>query len=382
MKLKWELAGLNLIRVIGRHIFIVANTVWHLGGPTIVARFDLDGRLDSDFGASGIVLLDDALSFGATFKDLVELPDGDFMLVGGFYDECGDCDIVDEWPVAVRLNPDGSRDRQFKSYEGYEETGPVQRHFADLMSVTPVSNGKLLITGPWNREILRLKRNGRIDRSFGRRGAAAIPCTGATCTARILARQPSGRTLVTAGSENGFIRVAGFDESGKLDATFGLLGIATIDSGLTSASQPYLGIPRRDGGVSLIGNFSGPIDGIQTRDKYQLALSRDGVPITPASPSAGLIFRSLGLGESFDERAATAVSENAVAFDSKRSRDRSILLTSIGGGADLGLTEKIVFQPGKGHPQTRMALTKRYLFLAQIGSTLHTRLVIERFVLR
>lgn len=231
----------------------------------LIARFHPDGSLDGSFGAEGLVKVTDPAASGTSAGPLVVEPGGGIVVAGGTSDETyisrtvlfrlaanGDLDEsfgfaqlpelnavydlarspggrlvgvghavvgsrgVDTKPQAFRFKPTGVLDRSF-SADGI--AGIPAAKLGDLYSLVLEPDGSILATGagnatPYDQQgepdeagsdllLVRIKRNGRPDRSFARRGVVLTDLGGNADGASALGVQPGGK-IVLAGSRGDY----------------------------------------------------------------------------------------------------------------------------------------------------------------------------------
>ena len=133
--------------------------------------------------------------------------------------------------LVVRYRRDGRLDRTFGSRGIFKTALPAAAGPFLATSVVPErSTGRLLIGGAYGQDsmlVLRLTAAGRLDRTFGRNraGLASVPAGG---IANSLAIQPGGGILLGGSNANGPGRpmvVARFTRHGRLDRRFGQGGL-------------------------------------------------------------------------------------------------------------------------------------------------------------
>jgi uncharacterized delta-60 repeat protein len=95
-------------------------------------------------------------------------------------------------------------------------------------------------------------RNGSLDRSFGRGGIVTTDVGTTFEGARDVAAQPDGKVVV-AGAAAGDFALARYTLNGRLDATFGNDGIVTTDIGRASDDSAEAVALRRDGKIVVAG---------------------------------------------------------------------------------------------------------------------------------
>jgi uncharacterized delta-60 repeat protein len=266
-----------------------------------LARYLPDGRLDPSFGAGGIsrhALWAD----GGLVYDLIVQPDGKLVAVGSAYPcEYLDCIVFGavRYLPDGRLDPSFSRNGRTRVSFGYGQhlahaatlqgdgkivvagagrvlhdppasafaiarfrrDGRLDRSFsgdgralvrfgrgrADVARGVAIGGrGRIVAAGYSARHegrgrltLVRLRRDGRLDRSFGRRGRARVAARGASLFGSALLLDPAGRILVGGGLGSADVRdissdwaLVRFGPGGKLDRSFGGGdGLVTTDFG-------------------------------------------------------------------------------------------------------------------------------------------------------
>jgi uncharacterized delta-60 repeat protein len=196
------------------------------GGPNsefAAARYNLDGSLDTSFDMDGIVIT--PMGTGHDFADDVKIqPDGKIMLTG-------DREQGDDYDFALaRYNADGTLDSSF------DGGGKVTTDFGGddvAITVSLQSNGKLLAVGytgdsdksilKYDAAIARYNANGVIDTSLDGDGKLISDVGFPNSTARAMAIQSDGKTVVAGYTFNGVnndFSVVRYTTDGFLDPTF------------------------------------------------------------------------------------------------------------------------------------------------------------------
>ena len=162
------------------------------------------GSLDPSFGNHGKVA-----ATGSGLAALAIQPDGK-IVAGGYGSE----------PL-VRFNRDGSPDRAFGSYGG------VNWPKGEVRALVLQADGKIVTAGDGARHayfthfaLHRFLRDGRLDRTFGIAGTAAV--RNGEVDALVL--QPDGKIVAAGKTNKGFMLVR-FDSDGRLDLGFGDAGV-------------------------------------------------------------------------------------------------------------------------------------------------------------
>ena len=216
-----------------------------IGDRLDVRGFTTEGRL------TGTVIADDLLGEEAA---TALQPDGRLLQAAGG-DGASTAAAGATFGVR-RLLPDGRLDPAFG-------TGGTERHRMPGGGATTISDivvapsGRLLLAGT-NREtpfVVRLRRDGSVDRAFGRRGYARFTGSEGHHAAVIAIRRDGG--ILLAGSEAAggqpTFDVAAFRPSGRLDRRFGRAGRARIQTGFEVAAIDRM-VPLSNGRVLLLGS--------------------------------------------------------------------------------------------------------------------------------
>ena len=193
-----------------------------------VARYNVDGTLDSTFGGDGIVTFDYEHDSQWAYDVLVQ-PDGKIVVAGE----------LDQSTGIIRLNPDGSFDNAF-SNDGIMLATPNSNFNYYTRSILIQADGKIVFS--LGTTLGRTNSNGTLDTTFGGgwgyqsviipgyvyAGSETIP------TDQFLI-QPDGKFLLAAtvwdGDQFGqndfaFIR---FTKDGPVDSTWGVNGVMIYD---------------------------------------------------------------------------------------------------------------------------------------------------------
>jgi uncharacterized delta-60 repeat protein len=142
-----------------------------LNQPTRVVSLIPDGTLDSSFGSSGAVSL-----LYARTPDLVIDPRGRILLLGSVESPEAPYDSQELDGLITRLRADGSLDSSF-GRRG-QAVIPLRRN-AELTAVAVDDRSRPLLVGAavrrtskpsWEFQLLRMTARGKIDRAFGARG--------------------------------------------------------------------------------------------------------------------------------------------------------------------------------------------------------------------
>ncbi len=254
-----------------------------------VARYHIDGSLDTTFGAAGFVTTDFAGKTNAASSVAVQA-DGKIIVAGNSNN------VTDNDFAVVRYNMDGSLDNSF-SVDGIV-TADFAGNYDIANSVVVQADGKIVAAGTSDNSefaVVRYNTDGTLDNTFGVAGKVTTTTTiGSGADGRSVVIQPDGKIIVAGYSNNGTgsdIAVVRYNTDGKLDNSFDADGVVTTTFGIaifgySCAIQPdgkivVAGQTGRDFAVvrynldgSLDNSFG--VDGIVTADfagDYDIAYS-------------------------------------------------------------------------------------------------------------
>ena len=286
---------------------VVAGTARGVEGPSAfsVARYDLNGRLDKNFGNDGTVFTtfaDGAVA--ATASAVAIQPDGK-IVVAGTVQGTIDNNSVEEFALA-RYNSDGSLDKSFgHGGEVLTDFGPDTFSSASSIALSGdkiVVAGTSTIAGSFVFAVAEYNSNGTLNQNFGSGGEATndFGPNFTVFTESGVTIEPKGQ-IVLAGTVANFtggfmgdFGLARYNKNGTLDTTFGTGGVVTTGFG-TSNAQSVAGVALEPGTGAIV--VAGTVlDATFTQD---LALARynanngsldttfgtGGVVITPSAPS-------------------------------------------------------------------------------------------------
>ncbi|MGL2962545.1 T9SS type A sorting domain-containing protein [Flavobacterium sp. RSB2_4_14] len=215
----------------------------------LVIRFNTNGSLDTTFGNSGIVLVNNNMHAKS-----VKIQSDNKIVVGGY---CGNAFAV------ARLNSDGSIDEDF-GFNGLVTTTVVLNSYqAQINALNIQGDGKIVVSGfaylnPVNLAFctIRYDINGNIDTGFGINGKV-LTNLNSSVSDMISAQaiQQDGKIVVT-GAADGAMIIARYETNGSLDTTFGTNGVVSTTFGNSSFSYSLLIQP--DNKIVVVGNIPLP----------------------------------------------------------------------------------------------------------------------------
>lgn len=175
-----------------------------------VARYNINGSLDSSFGSGGFVVISGNPAFG------IAIQSDEKIVIGA----AGSLSLH-----VIRLNTNGSLDTTFGSggIASFRQFGLFYNQLTGGVVVQP--NGDILVAAlnpaNGNRALVRLVTNGQLDSTFGTGGGAGLIAGPQT-----LGLLPSGKILVASSSFFASGGVTRYNSNGGLDTTFGVRGQA------------------------------------------------------------------------------------------------------------------------------------------------------------
>jgi uncharacterized delta-60 repeat protein len=222
-----------------------------------VARFLPDGRLDRSFSRDGRLSFD--FGYGDDFGAAVAVQQDGRIVVGGMaqYRYRTENDFL-----VVRLRENGALDRTF-SRDGIRSVNFVGRRYDHVNGLDLQPDGRIVAAGVsavgYTREdpriaVLRLNRNGTLDRRFGKRLLKPVP-HGGHAQAVVVDRAGivvGGAAYDDSRHDTAAWALVRFRPSGALDRSFGRGGILVSDFG-TGADWVGALATQRDGRLVAAG---------------------------------------------------------------------------------------------------------------------------------
>lgn len=245
---------------------VVAGYTTAFGAGGLVARYNIDGSLDTSFGNGGIVI-PAGHGHGTHFKAVVVQPDGK-IIAAGHFPEPGGCP---GWRARiVRLNPDGSLDPTFNA-DGFP-AGAWEFFFGcdatyfNSLALQP--DGKIVIAGSTydngpdlDVAVIRLTANGELDTTFNLDGLATYSIGTDDEESFSVAVNPANGKIVVAGytinsAGNKDMAFIGLTPSGLYDFAFGTSGKLTIN--FANRNDEVNAVLFRSDGKILAGGYAAP----------------------------------------------------------------------------------------------------------------------------
>jgi uncharacterized delta-60 repeat protein len=246
------------------------------GNGFAVARYNLDGSLDSTFSGDGKQTTD----FGGNdnqegARGVALQSDGKIIALGGS-GGLGSPQEHDQFSVA-RYNPDGSLDSTF-SGDGKQTTDFSDFDFGYGQAVAVQPNGKIVgfgsVGSPGSFAFVRYNADGSLDGSFSGDGKQTADFGGHEISGDLVL-QPDGKIVAVGEDDPGDFALARLNSDGSLDNSFSDDGKQTTDFGaIDGASGVAL---QSDGKIVAAGYTTDLTDG-------DVALARYGAPGDPPPP--------------------------------------------------------------------------------------------------
>jgi len=199
-----------------------------------LARYTKAGRLDAGFGQGGKIVTELGSDSNVTASDVAIQPDGNIVAVGSSFLGGGQNKFM-----LVRYRKNGRLDASFGS--GGKVLTSVGR-YSGAAAISIQRDGKLVVAG-WSQArktshvaLVRYTRTGRLDKTFGHGGTVVTSWLTGPYGVRgggySLALQTDGKIVVTYArnfpATGPQYGVARFDSDGTLDSTFGRGGVASV----------------------------------------------------------------------------------------------------------------------------------------------------------
>lgn len=207
------------------------------GTDFAVARYAINGELDTSFGGTGKVITE----FKAGESDassLVVQPDGRIIVGGSVFARSGGGArfALVRYTTVGKLDPSfGTGGKVMSDFAGTEEwiSAVVVRPTGKIVVAGSITSGKAL---GYNYVVAQYSGAGKLDASFGKQGKVVTDFAGGHDLAAGLALQRDGKIVIAgstwkAGGTGSNYAVARYHPTGQLDFTFGAHGKVVTDFG-------------------------------------------------------------------------------------------------------------------------------------------------------
>jgi uncharacterized delta-60 repeat protein len=236
-----------------------------VGGSDSLARYSTSGRLDPSFGIGGKLVERPAPGTGTGARRLLwyhalALQQDGKIIAAGVITTFTRSGKPQEQIVLARYTSRGGLDSSFGS------GGKIVSNFggdSGALAVAVQNDGNIVVTG-WtgvypNRHfaLLRYTPDGKLDPTFGQRGATLTDFGGKVDTAHALALQEDGLIVAAGYSENrsasADFALARYTSGGKLDPSFGTGGKVLTDFGADRFGSASSVAIQQDGKIVAAG---------------------------------------------------------------------------------------------------------------------------------
>jgi uncharacterized delta-60 repeat protein len=274
----FDQANAVAIQADGKIVAAGTSTDQMTRGDFALARYNIDGSLDENFGTAGKVKTDFFGSFDSGLGMALQ-QDGRIIVAGATVVNSSNHDFA-----VARYNTDGTLDNTFGN--GGKVTTDLFG-FSDMANdVIVQQDGRILVAGSALRiasvgdfALVRYNADGTLDNSFGSGGWVVTDFFGFSDLARGLDLQTDGRIVVAGAANN--LNVSGFDfalarytTNGVLDPTFGSGGKVTTNFFANVEAASDLEI-QSDGKIVAAG-FTTPSGGARGGDFALARYKPDG----------------------------------------------------------------------------------------------------------
>ena len=261
----------------------------------IVVRYNVDGTRDNSFSDDGFLLpgvnAGEAYPF-AEAKSMALLPDGKIMVAGS-------CASPQQY-AAVRINPNGSMDNSFDGDGILKDHKAGGQSVYNASAVQPdgrlVTAGQASVSNQGQMTVIvaRYNTDGSFDRNFSGDGKVLIDFPYSSANAHALAIQQDGKIVVAGTAYNGSttdFMVLRLTRDGSLDKTFGSNGVQMTDFG--GYEEAYSLAIQPDGKILLAGEANDSRESVFALARYNTdgtldnGFSGDGKQTTSFSLGSG-----------------------------------------------------------------------------------------------
>ncbi|MCK5922225.1 MAG: cadherin domain-containing protein, partial [Methylococcales bacterium] len=208
-----------------------------------IARYNIDGSLDTSFSSDGKATVD--FSSSVDYAESITVQTVGKILIAGM--------AGNEYAV-IRLESDGTLDSSFGS--AGKVTTDVDTGADHAYALAVQTNGMIVLAGSSNSNfaIVRYDSNGNLDAGFGTSGKVTTDFASSLDVAKSLIIQSDGKILVGGYANNGSnldFALARYHANGSLDTLFSGDGKLLTDISNTDISQSMT--QQTDGKVILAG---------------------------------------------------------------------------------------------------------------------------------
>lgn len=218
---------------------------------TTIARYNLNGTLDTGFGSNGSIIVPAAIDNDQYGFEIASQTDNKVVVSVGLY--------FGGPYKTLRFNENGTPDNTFGTNGVSTVQVGSQSDLASAMAIQP--DGKILSGGSSSgtvtgQSLLRLLSDGTPDPAFGANGSVITPAEGRSEVVRTFAFQADGKIVAAGTSQNNSSQVTSFfvtryNANGTVDNSFGDMG--TVITTMGNYAGPNSMVIQRDGKIVVLG---------------------------------------------------------------------------------------------------------------------------------
>ncbi|HEX2700923.1 MAG TPA: Calx-beta domain-containing protein [Acidimicrobiales bacterium] len=232
---------------------VVAGSTTSGGGDFAVARYGVNGSLDTTFDTDGKVTVDIGSGTADVATAVAIQADGKIVVAGNTSSGGGDL-------VVVRLTPTGALDTTFDT-DGKVTIDVGSSSVDAAVALAVQADGRIVVAGTTSSAggdfaVVRLTATGSLDPTFDTDGKVTVDIGSTSVDAAAgLALQADGKIVVagTTGAGAGNFAVVRITATGSLDATFDTDGKVTTDIGTVSIDAAAAVAVQADGRIVVAG---------------------------------------------------------------------------------------------------------------------------------
>lgn len=217
-----------------------------------LARYNIDGSLDSSFDTDGLVTTS-IDTFTDAIQSIALQPDGK-ILVGGYTSNGSNSDFI-----VARYHSSGSLDTTFDT-DGFVIT-TFGNSYDGLYSIALQTDGKIVAAGAtflgsnYDFALVRYNANGSLDLSFDTDGKVTAPIGNGNDRIYAMTLQTDGKIVACGMTENGQnddLALARFNTNGSLDFSFDADGKVSTNMGTSDDVANAIAM-QSDGKIVIAG---------------------------------------------------------------------------------------------------------------------------------
>lgn len=245
------------------------------GHKWFVARYHINGKVDSSFGTNGRVNISWGTGTGMVHK-IIRLRNGMLVAAGNFNQD------VALTRITANGVPDGSFGVNGLVRQSFSPFFDFANDIKELPDSSLIAGGVISMPNMMNGQfaLLKYKRNGTLDSTFGMNGTSVTTISSISEAISVIALQPDGKILAggsTIISNVQHVALMRFNINGTLDNTFGSGGKITAPLGSNAVPTAKI-IMLPNGKILLAADSSDHIAAPKSLYLSLLVFNPDGTP--------------------------------------------------------------------------------------------------------